>query len=101
VQGYSVLQTTVDVNTTATSVRSSASALGLDVSSPEAASVLQSAQALGLDVTSPESASTIQSTAEMNTGFDTSYGSSTLTFTNGGGNTRCERDVAHVRNHPG
>ena len=84
VEGYSILETTARVNTRASTVRSSSSALGLDVVSAEAASVLRSSAGLGLDVVSAESASTMQSTAEMNTGVDTSYGSSSLTFTGAG-----------------
>lgn len=62
--GYSTLETTAPVNTGTTTVRSSSSALGLDVTSAEAASALRSSSALGLNLT--ESASTIRSTAEMN-----------------------------------
>jgi sulfur carrier protein ThiS len=43
--------------------------------------------AIGLDVTSAEAASRTASTSEMNTGVTTSYASSTLAFSNGGGNS--------------
>ncbi|MBI2189281.1 MAG: hypothetical protein HYU37_19455 [Acidobacteria bacterium] len=64
------------VNTQASTVRSSAAAIGLNVT--PAASLLES-NALGLDVTSPESASTLRSTAEMNAAA-TSLGSYALSF---------------------
>lgn len=83
VEGNSIVTTTVQVNTRSSTVRSSSSALGLDVVSAEAASGLSSSSGLGLDVVSAESASTIQSTAEMNTRFEMSY-TSTLSFTGAG-----------------
>jgi len=55
-------------------------ALGLDVTSAQAASTLKSSPTLGLDVTAR--ASTITSTGEMNTAA-TSYGSTSLTFSSG------------------
>lgn len=64
VEGYSRLATTLQVNTRTSTVRSSSSALGLDV-------------------TSAESVATIQSTAEMNARFETAYTSS-LTFSGSG-----------------
>ena len=62
---YDVLQTTSQINTQTSTVR-------------------RSAVSLGLDVSSAESASTIRSTAEMNTSSTTSYGSNSLSFSNGG-----------------
>lgn len=75
--GPAVLRTTVSVNTQTSTVRSSSSALDLDLAS--AASRLDSG-ALGLDVTSPQSASTIGSTAEIDTAA-TSLSSHELSFT--------------------
>jgi hypothetical protein len=59
---YSVVQTTIKANTQTSTVRSSSSAIGLDLNS--AHSFLSSA-ALGLDVISPEAASTLRSTAAV------------------------------------
>ncbi len=78
---YSVLRTTLKINTQTSTVRSSSAALGLDVASPETVSTLKSSAALGLNVNSAQS--TITSAAEMNTAT-TSYGSSTLNFTGSG-----------------
>ena len=96
---YSVLQTSIAINTQASTVRSSSSAIGLDLSSaastlassalgldltsPDAASRLTSSSGLGLDVTTAQSASTLQSTAEI-TPATTSYGSTSLAFTGSG-----------------
>lgn len=74
--GTTTLNTTIAVNTQASTVRSSSAAIGLDVTA--AASRLHSS-GLGLDVASPESASTSRSTAEMNTAT-TSLGSYELSF---------------------
>jgi hypothetical protein len=98
---YSVLQSTIEVNASASAMRSSAGllgldtttpeaasvlesigAMGLDVSSPERSSVLQSSRVLGLDTTTPESASRIESTGEANT-MATSYGVVQAAFNNG------------------
>jgi hypothetical protein len=86
-QIYSVLQTTAKVNTQTSTVRSSSTALGLDITSAEAASRLRSSAALALDITSAQTASTIASTAEMNTGETTAYGSSSLSFDGSGANS--------------
>ena len=96
---YSVLQASVAINTQPTTVRSSSSsigldlstaasslassALGLDLTSPDAASTLTSSSGLGLDVTTAQAASTLQSTTEI-TPATTSYGSTTLGFTGPG-----------------
>jgi hypothetical protein len=77
---YSVLQTTSGINTQTSTDRSSSAAIGLDITSAEAASTLRSSAALGLDLTSRQS--TIASTGEMDSAA-TEYGSSTLTFANG------------------
>ena len=67
---YSSLETTAKINTQTSTDRSSTSALGLDVTSPETASTLDSSAALGLDLVGLQSS--ITSTAEMNTA-PTSY----------------------------
>src|SRR2546426_184456 len=64
----------------AASVLRSAARLGLDVTSPEAASILRSAAAIGLDVSSAQRASALTSTAEMSTAITTSYSASKLNF---------------------
>jgi hypothetical protein len=104
---YSVVQTTVKANTQTSTVRSSASAigldltaahsrlasaaLGLDVTSPEAASTLRSTAGLGLNVV--DAASTLSSTAEMN-GAATSLGNSSLAVS--GSTSRVEISGAYT-----
>jgi hypothetical protein len=69
----------LDMTATASVLKSGKS---WDVTTAEAYSVNRSSGSIGLDLATPQAVSTIQSTAEMNTGFNTSYGSSTLTFRN-------------------
>jgi hypothetical protein len=82
-QNFKVTKTTQQVNTqTAELQRKSSSALGLDITSPEAKSRLSSSAGLGLDVTGTSSVKV--SKEEMNLGYDTSYSTNSLTFRNGG-----------------
>ncbi|MFM1770101.1 MAG: hypothetical protein RJA22_2630 [Verrucomicrobiota bacterium] len=96
-----VLRATRAVNEQTSTVRESAAALGLDVTTPEASSVrrgwagvgldvtspetpstLEGVGAIGLDVTSPEAESTLVSTGEANAAA-TSYGVVQATFLRG------------------
>jgi hypothetical protein len=63
------IDTTQEVNATASTERRSAVALGLDTTTAERASVLRSSAALGLDLTSPDAASTLVSDQPL--GLDT------------------------------
>jgi hypothetical protein len=104
---YSAVQTTVKVNTQTSTVRSSTSAIGfdltsahstlasaplsLDVTSPERASTLNSTSGLGLDVV--DRASTLTSNGEMN-GAARSLASSSLAFS--GSTSRMEISGAYT-----
>ena len=73
---YSTVHTTVKANTETSTVRTSSTAIGLDLDSAHS---LLSSVALGLDVTSPEAASTRRSTAAL--GLNVVDASSTLSST--------------------
>ena len=79
---YHGLQTTNEVNSRTSTVRTSWGALGLDTTTPDALSMLASSSDLGLDTVG--AASVKESKAEMNAGMATSYSSSSLTFADGG-----------------
>ena len=79
---YFGLQASNEVNSRTSTVRTSASAIGLDVTTAEAASTLTSSGSLNLDVVGASSVK--MSKEEMNTGVTTSYGSSSLAFTGSG-----------------
>jgi hypothetical protein len=79
---YYGLQTTAEVNSRTSTVRTSWGALGLDTTTPDAFSMLVSSDNLGLDLAG--ASSRITSKQELHTGVTTSYGSSTLTFAAGG-----------------
>ncbi len=80
---YHGLQTTSEVNSRTSTVRTSWGALGLDMTTPDAVSMLSSGAALGLDTVGAASVKT--SKAELNAGMATSYSSGSLTFSSGSG----------------
>jgi hypothetical protein len=79
---YYGLQASSEVNSRTSTVRTSWEAIGLDVTTPEAASLLASSAGLNLDVVGASSVK--MSKEELNTGVTTSYGSSSLAFTGSG-----------------
>ena len=89
---YYGLQTTAEVNSRTSTVRTSSTALGLDTTTPDAVSVLASGSSLGLDLVG--ASSVITSKDELNTRVATSYGSSSLTFAAGGSTSTSQGSLA-------